>query len=248
VSCILFTIVPVPCILCNTLHVARMVKKKECTETATRIAALAIVLSRHFQLETLVHIISINQQTHNKSSLITTIFLPIHSYIMYVLSRNLRFLTKNKNAIFHYFYSNPARSNAMITISNNAPAGTGPFFSSLVNNKPIDSKTTDQEKATQKDTLYLEDLAQLMAEEHELSNAKSRRIVRGVFDWIVENVADHKREIKISGFGKFSNVEAKAKTGRNPSTGELIMIPKRQRVKFTPFQCFKSAVNEDKRG
>lgn len=97
-----------------------------------------------------------------------------------------------------------------------------------------------------KDTLHLDDITQLIAEEHGLSNAKSRRIVRGVFDWIIENVANHDKDVKITGFGKFSNVQVQAKQIRNIQTGELMTIPKRQRVKFTPFSSFKSAMKEEK--
>jgi hypothetical protein len=37
-----------------------------------------------------------------------------------------------------------------------------------------------------KNTLYLVDIVDLIAEEHDLSKSKSRRIVTGIFDWIVE--------------------------------------------------------------
>jgi nucleoid DNA-binding protein len=33
---------------------------------------------------------------------------------------------------------------------------------------------------------------------------------------------------------------------RHPQTGELFVVPEKQRVKFTPFHSFKSAMNEEK--
>lgn len=49
-------------------------------------------------------------------------------------------------------------------------------------------------------------------------------------------------EVKIAGLGVFSHVGRKARSGRNASTGETIMIPARTAVKFTPSGRIKSEV------
>jgi nucleoid DNA-binding protein len=41
-------------------------------------------------------------------------------------------------------------------------------------------------------------------------------------------------------------MEAKARLVRNIQSGDMMMVPKRRRVKFTPFNAFKSAANDKK--
>jgi DNA-binding protein HU-beta len=48
--------------------------------------------------------------------------------------------------------------------------------------------------------------------------------------------------VSISGFGSFKLVDRKARTGRNPSTGEEVQIPARKVVKFTPGKALKESV------
>ena len=45
---------------------------------------------------------------------------------------------------------------------------------------------------------------------------------------------NHKKGDKVAwpGFGSFSTSKSKARTGRNPQTGEVIPIPARKRVQF----------------
>jgi hypothetical protein len=52
-------------------------------------------------------------------------------------------------------------------------------------------------------------------------------------------------EIFLSGFGTFSIVKGKARTGRNPKTGEAIKIAARVIPKFKPAKAFKEAVQVD---
>lgn len=53
-----------------------------------------------------------------------------------------------------------------------------------------------------------------------------------------------KRGIKIPvfGLGKMYVRRTKARTGRNPATGEAIAIPSRKKVRFTPAKSLKEAV------
>ena len=50
--------------------------------------------------------------------------------------------------------------------------------------------------------------------------------------------------VKWIGFGSFSPVVRKEKTGRNPQTGEQIIIPSRVRVKFNPGKTLISKLND----
>ena len=48
--------------------------------------------------------------------------------------------------------------------------------------------------------------------------------------------------IAISGFGSFKVVNRKARKGRNPQTGEEILIPASKAVKFTPGKALKESM------
>ena len=49
--------------------------------------------------------------------------------------------------------------------------------------------------------------------------------------------------VEIAGFGKFTIVEYKERPGRNPRTGEEIMLPAYNVVKFTSAKNLKDGVN-----
>lgn len=42
-------------------------------------------------------------------------------------------------------------------------------------------------------------------------------------------------QTRVLGFGVFKNVIRKARSGRNPSTGEILYLPEKTVVKFKPF-------------
>ena len=67
-----------------------------------------------------------------------------------------------------------------------------------------------------------------LAEKMEVSKAESGRWIEAVIETIHENIT--KDEIRLSGLGSFSRTKRKARTGRNPQTGEEIKIP----AKWTP--------------
>jgi DNA-binding protein HU-beta len=48
--------------------------------------------------------------------------------------------------------------------------------------------------------------------------------------------------VKIPGLGTFRKVQTKARTGRNPQTGEPIKIPARKKVRFSVAKSFKESV------
>ena len=74
------------------------------------------------------------------------------------------------------------------------------------------------------------------------SNAQGAAVVNAVFDVITDTLADGDSVI-ITGFGKFEPVTTKARTGRNPKTGEPVEIPARTTVKFRPGKSLKDQVD-----
>jgi len=75
-----------------------------------------------------------------------------------------------------------------------------------------------------------------------LSGKESQRVVdsviRGIRDSLVKGV-----EVKISGFGKFVLQNKNPRKGRNPKTGETIMISGRRVMKFKPSDVLRDELN-----
>jgi len=55
-----------------------------------------------------------------------------------------------------------------------------------------------------------------------------------ITDEIKEQLAKGE-EVRIVGFGVFKQITRKARTGRNPSTGQPMEIPEKTGVKFKPY-------------
>jgi DNA-binding protein HU-beta len=75
------------------------------------------------------------------------------------------------------------------------------------------------------------ELADALAEAHDISKAKAKEIVTSVFASIIE-AAKAGDEVAISGFGRFSVKERAAREGRNPRTGETLKIPASKSLGF----------------
>lgn len=75
------------------------------------------------------------------------------------------------------------------------------------------------------------ELADALAEAHDLPKAKAKEIVSSVFGLIVD-AAKKGDETAIAGFGKFSVKERPAREGRNPRTGETLKIPASKSLGF----------------
>lgn len=71
------------------------------------------------------------------------------------------------------------------------------------------------------------------------SKALSERAVNSVLNTIKKNT---KKGVAIIGFGTFQVATRKARTGRNPQTGETIKIKRSKTVKFKPGKAFKDAI------
>jgi DNA-binding protein HU-beta len=58
----------------------------------------------------------------------------------------------------------------------------------------------------------------------------------------IKKGAKKKEGISIVGFGSFNSVKRKARTGRNPQTGESIQIAASKTVRFRPGKAFKKSL------
>ena len=61
----------------------------------------------------------------------------------------------------------------------------------------------------------------------------------------IQSALIDKRNVEIRGFGSFFVKETKEKfSARNPKTGELIYVPKKNKLKFKPSRKLKQFINE----
>jgi DNA-binding protein HU-beta len=78
-------------------------------------------------------------------------------------------------------------------------------------------------------------------EKQDVSRAAVRTIVDATFEEMVKAIKKEKR-FSVPGFGTFTVRARKAKTGRNPKTGETIKIKASKTVGFKPAPSVKEAL------
>jgi DNA-binding protein HU-alpha len=84
-------------------------------------------------------------------------------------------------------------------------------------------------------------LVEKLAESAELNKQQANQVLEVLVDIVVTAVKAGD-PVKIPGLGTFKKRETKARTGRNPQTGEEIQIPARTKAAFTVAKSFKEAV------
>ncbi len=77
------------------------------------------------------------------------------------------------------------------------------------------------------------------------SKKEAAEIVEVVFQLMKQTLAANEK-IKISGFGNFVVRAKKKRMGRNPQTGQPIVIQERSVLNFKPSQVLKNALNQNR--
>lgn len=85
------------------------------------------------------------------------------------------------------------------------------------------------------------DLINSIAEKAECSKADAEKVLKATTEVIMDGVAAGEK-IPIHGFGTFERVERGERHGRNPQTGENILIAAAKAPKFTASSAFKALV------
>ena len=86
-------------------------------------------------------------------------------------------------------------------------------------------------------------LVSVVAEKTGLKKKEAEAAVAAVLDSIEEALVKEDK-VQLFGFGTFSVEAREARQGRNPATGESIMIPASKQIKFAPASSLKTKVNE----
>ena len=85
------------------------------------------------------------------------------------------------------------------------------------------------------------DLVRAVAAQTNLSITVIETVINSTFNTIVDTVASGDKVI-VTGFGTFEARPRKARTGRNPQTGEPIQIPASTAATFTAGKTFSETV------
>jgi DNA-binding protein HU-beta len=89
------------------------------------------------------------------------------------------------------------------------------------------------------------DLVATLAERASLNKVDAAKLVDTLFDpssGIIAQTLKQGQKVQISGFGTFESRRRKGRTGRNPRTGEEIMIPPSTTASFRAGKALKDTV------
>ena len=89
------------------------------------------------------------------------------------------------------------------------------------------------------------ELVEALAEKMDTTKAEAQRTVDAVFDTtdgVIASTLMAGERVQITGFGTFETRKRKARTGRNPRTGEEIKIGPTVSPTFRPGKALKEAV------
>jgi DNA-binding protein HU-beta len=90
------------------------------------------------------------------------------------------------------------------------------------------------------------ELVDALADRTEMTKADAARAVEALFsteDGILAQALDQGDRVQITGFGTFEAKHRKARTGRNPRTGETIEIAASKTPSFRAGKGLKDAIN-----
>jgi len=93
-------------------------------------------------------------------------------------------------------------------------------------------------------TMTKADMVKIICEKMGWALKESTEIVEPVFD-IMKETLENGEKIKISGFGNFVVRQKRPRKGRNPKTGEEVIISGRKVVTFKPSNVLRKALNKE---
>jgi DNA-binding protein HU-beta len=86
------------------------------------------------------------------------------------------------------------------------------------------------------------DLIERLAVKAELTRPRAEELIDSILNDVTEALKKGEK-VNISGFGTFTVSNRKARTGRNPKTGEPIEISASRSAKFKPGKTLKEALS-----
>jgi integration host factor subunit alpha len=91
-------------------------------------------------------------------------------------------------------------------------------------------------------TLTKADIVEAVAEQNGYTNKRSFEVVETLLE-IIKSALESGEDVLISGFGKFCVKEKKERMGRNPATGEAMMLAPRKLLTFRCSGLLRDKIN-----
>jgi len=91
-------------------------------------------------------------------------------------------------------------------------------------------------------TLTKQQIVEAIAESNGYPKSQSSEILETLFE-IIKSTPESGEDVLVSGFGKFCVNEKKARKGRNPATGEDMMLVPRRVVTFKCSGSLRDRIN-----
>ena len=91
-------------------------------------------------------------------------------------------------------------------------------------------------------TITKSDIVEHLHKELGLNKTECKKIVEGFFQEIKDSLIKNE-EVRLSGFGNFEILQKKARPGRNPKTGEDVIISARKVVTFRAGNKLRKKIN-----
>ena len=87
------------------------------------------------------------------------------------------------------------------------------------------------------------DLVEVVAKKENLTKKESEQIITTILETIIETVSEGEK-VTLVGFGSFEARERQAREGRNPRSGEKLLIPATRVPTFLVGKFFKDRVKK----
>ncbi len=93
-----------------------------------------------------------------------------------------------------------------------------------------------------------QELIEAVAARTELTPGQAKKVVDAIFSpkssqGLIASALSSGEKVVLAGFGTFESKQRKARTGRNPKTGETIQIAARKYPGFHPGKTLKDEIN-----
>jgi DNA-binding protein HU-beta len=90
------------------------------------------------------------------------------------------------------------------------------------------------------------ELVDMVATRASVTKKEADAIISATIETIMDTVADGEK-VTLVGFGSFEPRDRKEREGRNPKTGETMLIPATKVPAFSPGKLFKDKVSPNKK-
>ena len=86
-------------------------------------------------------------------------------------------------------------------------------------------------------------IVEVIAEQNGFTKNKSSEVIETLLE-LIKKTLESGEDVLVSGFGKFIVNEKKARKGRNPATGEDLILPSRKIVTFRCSRTLRDKINK----